>query len=85
VTQPFWIVRIEARRGLSAARTLYRKREEDKGLTEDIQAVYVWRRETGNIGTGKKYPAARTPRAVRVRTLKNFAGVSVPISTSVEN
>ena len=36
----------------------------------------LWRRETGNIGTGKKYPAAHTSRAVRVRRLRNFAGVA---------
>lgn len=47
----------------------------------------LWRRETGNIGTRKKYPAAHTSRAVRVRRLRSFAGVaevSLPISTSVE-
>jgi hypothetical protein len=41
----------------------------------------LWRRETGNVGTGRPYPARRTPRAVRIRSLKNFAGVETVLYT----
>ena len=51
------------------------------GTIFEQAADMLWRRETGNIGTGKTYPAARTPRAVRVRMLRNFAGVSEVLYT----
>ena len=52
-----------------------------EGTSCEAAKDMLWRRETGNIGTRKKYPAARTPRAVRVRTLMNFAGAAKVLYT----
>lgn len=52
-----------------------------KGTSSEVATDMLWRRETGNVGSRKKYPAARTPRAVRVRMLMNFAGVAKVLYT----
>lgn len=51
------------------------------GTSSEAATDMLWRRETGNVGSRKKYPAARTPKAVRVRTLINFAGVAKVLYT----
>lgn len=41
----------------------------------------LWRRETGKVATGRLYLASRSPRAVRIKALKNFAGVEIVLYT----
>jgi hypothetical protein len=53
----------------------------DQKLSITDATDMLWRRETGNIGTGRKYPANRGPRAVRVRTKRNFGGIDTVLYT----
>jgi hypothetical protein len=53
----------------------------EEGISCEEAKDMLWRRETGKMGTAKRYPAARSPRAVRVRTLVNFNGVASVLYT----
>lgn len=52
-----------------------------EGISGEEATDMLWRRETGNVGIGRRYPAARSPRAVRVRTLTNFEGFALVLYT----
>jgi len=41
----------------------------------------LWRRETRNECTGRRYPASRSPRAVRVKQIHKFQGVDTVLYT----
>ncbi len=45
------------------------------GVTVDETTDKLWRRETGNECTGKRYPANRKASVVRIRSIKKFSGV----------
>lgn len=48
----------------------------EEGISCEEATNMLWRRETGKMGTAKRYPAARSARAVRVRKLANLNGVT---------
>ncbi len=50
-------------------------------VTKEEATDMLWRRETGNESTNKSYPALKTSRAVRVRTLSQFAKLNIVIYT----
>lgn len=53
----------------------------EKGITESEGVNLLWRRETRKEGREETYQAFKTPRAVRVRKLRDFAGLNVVLYT----
>ena len=53
----------------------------DAGVSQVSAVDMLWRRETRNVGTGKRYPAKHSPKAVRVRKLVDFEGVACVLYT----
>ena len=52
-----------------------------EGVSHRCATDVLWRRETGTKDKKKRYPALRTPRAVRVKPLRDFAGVDMVLYT----
>jgi hypothetical protein len=53
----------------------------DDEISADEATHMLWRRETHNVGTGKRYRATRSPRAVRVQKLTEYEGVACVLYT----
>jgi hypothetical protein len=53
----------------------------EDGISEIEATNMPWGRETENAGTRKRYPVARSPKAVRVRRQTDYEGVSCVLYT----